>query len=100
LAAVLDWGDMTAGDAATDVAVAWWLFDLDAHGDFWSAYGGASPGAWHRARAWAAVFGQSFLNFGLPDAPETPDCRAQQLARDSLERVVAPQAAPEAASSS
>jgi aminoglycoside phosphotransferase (APT) family kinase protein len=94
LAAVLDWGDMTAGDAATDLAVAWWLFDLDAHGAFWSAYGGASAGTWHRARAWAAVFGLSFLNFGLSDAPETPDCRAQQLARDSLERVVAAQQPP------
>jgi aminoglycoside phosphotransferase (APT) family kinase protein len=94
LAAVLDWGDMTAGDAATDLAVAWWLFDLDAHGEFWSAYGGGSAATWHRSRAWAAVFGLSFLNFGLPDAPETPDFRAQQLARDSLARVIAPQAPP------
>jgi aminoglycoside phosphotransferase (APT) family kinase protein len=96
LAAVLDWGDMTAGDAATDLAVAWWLFDLDAHGEFWWAYGGVSSATWHRSRAWAAVFGLSFLNFGLPDAPDTPDRRAQDLARHSLERVVAPQQPPDA----
>jgi aminoglycoside phosphotransferase (APT) family kinase protein len=94
LAAVLDWGDMTAGDAATDLAVAWWLFDLDAHGGFWSAYGGVSSATWHRSRAWAAVFGLSFLNFGLSDDPETPDRLAHQLARHSLGRVVAPQQPP------
>jgi aminoglycoside phosphotransferase (APT) family kinase protein len=94
IAAVLDWGDMAAGDAATDLAAVWWLFDLDTHSDFWSAYGQIPAATWHRGRAWAAVFGLSFLNFGLPTDPETADTRAQYLARAQLERVVAPQLPP------
>jgi aminoglycoside phosphotransferase (APT) family kinase protein len=94
IAAVLDWGDMAAGDAATDLAEVWWLFDLDAHSDFWSAYGEIPAATWHRGRAWAAVFGLSFLNFGLPNDPETADTRAQDLARAQLQRVVAPQLPP------
>jgi aminoglycoside phosphotransferase (APT) family kinase protein len=94
IAAVLDWGDMAAGDAATDLAAVWWLFDLDAHSGFWSAYGEIPAATWHRARAWAVVFGLSFLNFGLPSDPETADTRAQDLARAQLERVVARQLSP------
>ena len=94
IAAVLDWGDLAAGDCATDLAAAWWLLDLDAHGEFWSAYGEITTATWHRARAWAALFGLSFLNFALPDDPETADARAQELARVQLERVVAPQLPP------
>ena len=60
LCAVLDWGDVTAGDAAADLAALWWLFDLDVHGDFWSAYHQVPAAMWHRARAWAILFGPSF----------------------------------------
>jgi aminoglycoside phosphotransferase (APT) family kinase protein len=94
LCAVLDWGDVTAGDAAADLAALWWLFDLDVHGDFWSAYGQVSPAMWHRARAWAALFGLSFLSFSLPGSPATPDTRAHELGRRQLRRVVADQRPP------
>ncbi|WP_018352777.1 aminoglycoside phosphotransferase family protein [Longispora albida] len=94
IAAVLDWGDMAAGDAATDLAALWWLFDPDAHSGFWHAYGQVSAATWHRGRAWAAVFGLSFLNFGLSNDPGTADTRAQDLARAQLGRVVAPQRPP------
>jgi aminoglycoside phosphotransferase (APT) family kinase protein len=94
LCAVLDWGDVTAGDAAADLAALWWLFDLDVHCDFWSAYGQVSPAMWHRARAWAALFGLSFLSFNLPGSPATPDTRAHELGRRQLRRVVAEQLPP------
>jgi len=94
LCAVLDWGDVTAGDAAADLAAVWWLFDLDVHDDFWSAYGRVSPALWHRARAWAALFGLSFLSFGLPGDPTNPDTRAHELGRRQLRRVVAEQRPP------
>ena len=97
ITAVIDWGDMAAGDAATDLAALWWLFDLDAHGDFWSAYGQITAATWHRGRAWAAVFGLSFLHFGLPHDPEAADTRAHDLARAQLERVVALQHPPDTA---
>jgi aminoglycoside phosphotransferase (APT) family kinase protein len=94
LCAVLDWGDVTAGDAAADLAALWWLFDLDAHDDFWSGYRPVSPAMWHRARAWAAAFGLSFLSFALPDDPTTPDTQARDLGRRQLRRVVAAQGPP------
>lgn len=94
LCAVLDWGDVTAGDAAADLAALWWLFDLDVHGDFWSAYRQVSPAMWHRARAWAALFGLSFLSFGLPGDPATPDTQAHELGRRQLRRAVAEQRPP------
>ena len=94
LCAVLDWGDVTAGDAAADLAAVWWLFDLDVHGDFWSAYRPVPSATWHRARAWAAVFGLSFLSFGLPGDPTTPDTQAHELGRRQLRRVVADQRPP------
>ncbi len=94
LCAVLDWGDVTAGDAAADLAALWWLFDLSAHDRFWSAYRPVSPAMWHRARAWAALFGLSFLTFGLPDDPATPDTQAHELGRRQLRRVVAEQRPP------
>jgi aminoglycoside phosphotransferase (APT) family kinase protein len=94
LCAVLDWGDVTAGDAAADLAALWWLFDLNVHGEFWSAYRQVSPAMWHRARAWAALFGLSFLSFGLPGDPTTPDTEAHELGRRQLRRVVAEQRPP------
>ena len=94
LSAVLDWGDVTAGDAAADLAAVWWLFDLAVHADFWSAYRHVAPAMWHRARAWAALFGLSFLSFGLPGDPTTPYTPAHELARSQLRRVVAEQRPP------
>jgi aminoglycoside phosphotransferase (APT) family kinase protein len=91
LCAVLDWGDVTAGDAAADLAAVWWLFDLSVHREFWSAYHQVSSAMWHRARAWAALFGLSFLSFGLPGDPTTPDTQAHELGRRQLRRVVAEQ---------
>lgn len=91
LAAVLDWGDITAGDPATDLAVVWWLFEPTSHNKFWTVYRPVSEATWHRARAWAALFGLSFLTFALPDAHNTPDLQAHELARHLLRRVVAPQ---------
>jgi aminoglycoside phosphotransferase (APT) family kinase protein len=94
LCAVLDWGDVTAGDAAADLAAVWWLFDPSVHGGFWAAYRPVSPAMWHRARAWAALFGLSFLSFGLPGDLATPDAQAHELGRRQLRRVVAEQRPP------
>lgn len=54
VAAVIDWGDVCAGDPAGDLQVAWMLFDRPARGEFLSAYGAeAHLGLAGRARAWA-----------------------------------------------
>lgn len=55
LSAVIDFGDITSGDPATDLAVAWMLLPRSVHQVFRAAYGerGADDAAWARGRGWA-----------------------------------------------
>ena len=54
IAAVIDWGDVCAGDPAGDLQITWMLFDRPARGEFLAAYGAeAHLGLAGRARAWA-----------------------------------------------
>lgn len=53
LAAVLDLGDLTGGDPATDLAAAWMLFDADVRPIFREAAGATDDATWRRARGWA-----------------------------------------------
>jgi len=56
LVAFIDFGDVTAGDPAYDLAAAWMLFEPDARADFRAATGDRYEEAtWRRARAWAAA---------------------------------------------
>lgn len=58
LAAVIDFGDLTAGDPATDLAGGWMLLDGEHHGAFRSVAGDeADDAAWQRARGWALSIG-------------------------------------------
>jgi aminoglycoside phosphotransferase (APT) family kinase protein len=56
ITAVIDFGDLTSGDPATDLAVAWMLFP-DAHrrSVLRRAYGRVDDPTWTRARGWALV---------------------------------------------
>lgn len=56
LAAVLDFGDLTSGDPATDLAAAWLVFDQNAREVFRSRVD-ADEMTWERARGWALVLG-------------------------------------------
>jgi aminoglycoside phosphotransferase (APT) family kinase protein len=62
---VIDFGDITAGDPASDLSVAWMLLPLGCHDIFWSAYqaaGGPAGGALRaRARGWALNLAVVFL---------------------------------------
>lgn len=69
LSAVLDWGDMTAGDPAADLAAAWMLFPASAHPAIWAAYGQVSGSTMTRARGWAVFFGSNALTLGLGSDP-------------------------------
>ncbi|GAA1914226.1 aminoglycoside phosphotransferase family protein [Microbacterium aoyamense] len=56
LVALIDFGDVTAGDPAYDLAVAWLAFDARGRARFRSALEGRHDAAtWVRARAWAAT---------------------------------------------
>jgi aminoglycoside phosphotransferase (APT) family kinase protein len=66
ISAVIDFGDLTAGDPATDLAVSWMLLPTEGRGTFSNAYAVASrhpadEGLWIRARAWALVLSAAFL---------------------------------------
>ena len=63
VSAVIDFGDITAGDPATDLAVAWHLLPLSYHEAFWAAYGGADGALRSRARGWALRLGMVFMAF-------------------------------------
>jgi aminoglycoside phosphotransferase (APT) family kinase protein len=70
---VIDFGDITAGDPASDLSVAWMLLPLECHAIFWSAYqtasgptggrasGPAGDALRTRARGWALNFAVVFL---------------------------------------
>jgi aminoglycoside phosphotransferase (APT) family kinase protein len=84
LAGVIDWGDLCAGDAATDLASVWMLFDdataraaaLDGYPNFTSA-------TLDRARGWAFAFGVILLDSGRADNPAFVD-----MGRAILRRVL------------
>ena len=63
LAGVIDWGDLTAGDPACDLATAWLTFDAPARRVFvdrTNLYGRFDTATWDRARAWAIHLGLIF----------------------------------------
>jgi aminoglycoside phosphotransferase (APT) family kinase protein len=84
LAAVLDWGDMTAGDPATDLSAAWLLFPTTAHTAIWTAYGQITAHTMARARGWAVFFGTTLLTLGLASDPVLAG-----IGRRTLERACA-----------
>lgn len=64
LAAVLDFGDLTSGDPATDLACAWLSLDAADRRTFRAEVTrrcGTDDATWSRARGWAVAFGVSFL---------------------------------------
>lgn len=64
LAAVIDFGDLTAGDPAIDLSVAWMLWDRGARASFREAAGGRTAideATWARARGWALSLAVAYL---------------------------------------
>ena len=56
LAGIIDFGDVTAGDPAYDLAIAWLAFDAEGRRRFVTATAGRyDDAAWVRARAWAVA---------------------------------------------
>ncbi|WP_243074699.1 aminoglycoside phosphotransferase family protein [Microbacterium sp. SS28] len=83
LAAIIDFGDVTAGDPAYDLAVAWLAFDAYGRTQFRAATRGRYDDAtWTRAAAWAAAFAVLLL----ARSDDDPDYAA--LGRDALEQVM------------
>lgn len=63
---VIDWGDMTSGDPAIDLACLWMLLPTVAARDAaMRAYRSSDVPLWVRARGWAVLFGVMLLDTGL-----------------------------------
>ena len=70
IAGIIDWGDMTSGDIATDLASIWMLFcDRHARQQAIAEYANISDATIQRAKGWAVVFGVLLLDTGLVDHP-------------------------------
>lgn len=65
IAGVIDWGDVTSGDPATDLSMAWMLFDGPTRARFRSEIRlegvEVDDDAWRRARAWAVSLALAYL---------------------------------------
>lgn len=64
LSAVIDFGDVTAGDPATDLAAAWLVFDAEGRREFIAAVESrveVSPQTWQRGRGWALNMATALL---------------------------------------
>jgi len=68
LAALIDFGDVTAGDPACDLATAWLTFDAAGRAAFRAradaladAAGPPDPGRWRRAAGWALVMASALV---------------------------------------
>jgi aminoglycoside phosphotransferase (APT) family kinase protein len=65
ISAVIDFGDMTAGDPASDLAMAWMAFSPSVRPVFREACGARQPvddALWERARGWALALGVAMSN--------------------------------------
>jgi aminoglycoside phosphotransferase (APT) family kinase protein len=72
LQAVLDFGDVTAGDPAVDLATAWLTFDdagRRSFRDLVTRLCGTDRDTWQRARGWALVLAVAFLAHSDDDPP-------------------------------
>ena len=68
LAAVLDFGDLTSGDPATDLATAWLTLDRDGRAEFRASLDYYDRDTWQRATGWALLLAGAFLANSL-DSP-------------------------------
>jgi aminoglycoside phosphotransferase (APT) family kinase protein len=75
VSAVIDFGDLTAGDPASDLAVAWMLFPPEVRPRFVAATSHDDPAVWRRARGWAVNLGLAIL----AHSAEHPDFRTLGL---------------------
>jgi aminoglycoside phosphotransferase (APT) family kinase protein len=68
---IIDWGDMTSGDPATDLASIWMLFsERNIRQQAISEYQNISDATLQRAKGWAILFGTVLLDTGLVDNPQ------------------------------
>lgn len=86
LTGILDWGDLSAGDPATDLATAWLTFDAEGRRAFLERTNDGhvvDDATWQRAKAWALHLGLALAQHN----DDAPDLAA--VGRHALEQVLA-----------
>jgi aminoglycoside phosphotransferase (APT) family kinase protein len=92
LCGVIDFGDLCAGDPATDLAAAWVLLPAGTAPRFFDAYTNVDEAAFRRARGWAVLRALSLIGIGqqweqgLPGGQQTWG----PAGRTALDRLLAP----------
>jgi aminoglycoside phosphotransferase (APT) family kinase protein len=81
---IIDFGDITAGDPASDLSLPWMLLPAACHGDFRAAYIAAGHGTpadalWARGRGWALYLALVLLAWSA-DNPRLHDVGRRTLA--------------------
>jgi aminoglycoside phosphotransferase (APT) family kinase protein len=79
LVGVVDFGDMCAGDPATDLAGAFMSLSLPAIARFFHAYGPVDRATVTRSLGWAVHFGLMFTMLGIHDEPTYAPIGARAL---------------------
>ena len=82
ISGIVDFGDITAGDPATDLAVAWMMLPAPARPLLRVSAGDVDDHTWARARGWALAFSLMFLA-GSADNPAM-----NQVGKRTLEAVL------------
>ncbi len=68
VSAVIDFGDITAGDPATDLSVAWMLLPAECRDTLRDAAGDVDDATWTRARGWALALAVAILSSSADNA--------------------------------
>lgn len=91
LAGVLDFGELCAGDPATDLAAAWLLLPSGAATRFLTAYGNADEAMIRRARGWAVLRGVGLISIGRAGDLGLPGGKTTwgPAGRSAIDRVLA-----------
>lgn len=90
LAGVIDFGDMCAGDPATDLSAAWILLPAGAASRFFDAYGDVDEATVARARGWAVLRAVGLISIGRNGRLGLPGGKPtwEPAGRAALERAV------------
>ena len=66
ISGVIDFVDLTSGDSATDLAIAWMLFEPGPRAEFRRAAGTVDDDTWAHARGWALAFAVLYIAIDRP----------------------------------
>jgi aminoglycoside phosphotransferase (APT) family kinase protein len=92
LCGVIDFGELCAGDPATDLSAAWLVLPAGSASRFFDAYGGADDATIRRARGWAALRALGLIGIGQAGERGRPGGKPtwKPAGRAALSRVLAP----------